>query len=50
MFDTFINAPQNSLLDPLEYVELRKVGTWGSLPTSSIKGGKKGVLQVPGLD
>jgi hypothetical protein len=33
-----------------KYVELRKVGTWGSLPTSSTKGGKRGVLEVLGLD
>jgi hypothetical protein len=29
---------------------LRKVGTWGPLSTSSTKGGKRGMLEVSGLD
>jgi hypothetical protein len=33
-----------------KYVKLQKDGTWGPLPTSSTKGGKRGVLEVPGLD
>jgi hypothetical protein len=33
-----------------KYVELRKVGTWKPLPTSNTKGGKRGVLEVSGLD
>jgi hypothetical protein len=32
------------------YVELRKVGTWEPLLTSSTERGKRGVLEVPGLD
>ncbi len=31
-------------------VELRKIGTWGLHPTSSTKGGKRGVLEIPGFD
>jgi hypothetical protein len=33
-----------------KYVKLWKDGTWGPLPTSSTKGGKRGMLEVPGLD
>jgi hypothetical protein len=33
-----------------KYVELRKVGTWGPFSTSNTKGGKRGVLEVLGLD
>ncbi len=46
------HAPK-SLVRPtwgFKYVELRKVGTWGPLSTSSTKGGKRGMLEVSGLD
>jgi hypothetical protein len=52
----FTNAPDallSPLLDPLaglSVLKLQKDGTWESLPTSSTKGGKRGVLEVPGLD
>jgi hypothetical protein len=43
----------SSLIDPLRGLTMWKCGrSWNLvlLPTSSTKGGKRGVLEVPGLD
>ncbi len=47
------DAPPSSLLDPLEGPTMWKCeSSWNLVPfpTSSTKGGERGVLKVPGLD
>jgi hypothetical protein len=47
------DALPSSLIDPLGGLTMSKCGrSWNLvlLPTSSTKGGKRGVLEVPGLD
>jgi hypothetical protein len=49
MYDVF----PSSLADPLEGLTMWKCGRSWNLklfPTSSTKGGERGVLEVPGLD
>jgi len=48
---SYWHAPK-SLVGPTwgsNYVELRKVGTWGPLPTSSIRKGVEGCARSPGI-
>jgi hypothetical protein len=52
--DNMINsdALPSSLVDPLEGLTIWRCGrSWNlePLPTSSIKGGKRGMLEVPGI-
>ncbi len=52
-FVASIEALLSSLLDPLEGLNMLKCArSWnlGPLPTSSAKGGERGVLEVMGLD
>jgi hypothetical protein len=53
-FKSIINALPSSLIDPLEGLTMWRCGrSWnlGPFPISSTKGGgKRGVLEVPGLD